>query len=117
MTGLGPAYIVHINEVALLDQVRVLRLQNEKLWYALNQALLQGLNHLVILGQGGREATGDELGLGLGKPAAHLRLPEHGELNGDSIDGIDRVVGPVDDGVVDVVDIILKSSARPQNPR
>ena len=60
----------------------------------------------LILGQGHRDAAGDKLGLGLGKPAANLGLPELGELDSDGIDGVD-LVG----------DRILESGARPQNAR
>jgi len=45
----------------------------------------------LILGQGHRDAAGDKLGLGLGKPAANLGLPELGELESDGIDGVDLV--------------------------
>ena len=33
---------------------------------------------MVVLGQGCHDAAGDKLGLGLGKPAANLGLPELG---------------------------------------
>ena len=39
----------------------------------LDGALLQGLDHMVVLGQGCRDTASDKLGLGLGKPAANLR--------------------------------------------
>ena len=40
----------------------------------------------LILGQGHHDAAGDKLGLGLGKPAANLGLPELRELDSDGID-------------------------------
>ena len=49
----------------------------------------------LILGQGHRDAAGDKLGLGLGKPAANLGLPELGELDSDGFDP----VGIVEDRV------------------
>ena len=52
--------------------------QNEELGNALIGALLQGLDHKVVLGQGRRDTAGDKLGLDLGKPAANLGLPELG---------------------------------------
>ena len=35
--------------------------------------------------------AGDKLGLGLGKPAANLGLPELGKLDSDGVDGVDVV--------------------------
>ena len=64
---------------------------------ALDGALRQGLDDVVVLGQGRRDA-GDKLGLSLGKPAANLGLPEVGELDRDGIDGVD-LVGVVEDRV------------------
>ena len=46
---------------------------------------------MVILGQGRRDAAGDKLGLGLGKPAENLGLPELRELDSDGVDGVDLV--------------------------
>ena len=69
---LGPlvvAEVVQLDEPALQDGVWVISSWNEELWDALNGALLQVLDHVVVLGQG----------LGLGKPAANLGLPELGE--------------------------------------
>ena len=57
----------------------------------LDGALLLGLDHVVVLGQGRRDAAGDKLGLGLGKPDMNLRLPELGELDSDGVDGVDLV--------------------------
>ena len=57
---------------------------------------------MVVLSEGGRDAPGSELGLGLGKQAADLEPPELGELDGDSVDGVDGLVGLGDDGVIDI---------------
>ena len=65
--------------------------RNEELGDVLDGALLLGLDHVVVLGQGRRDAAGDKLGLGLGKPAMNLRLPELGELDSDGVDGVDLV--------------------------
>ena len=43
--------------------------RNEELGDVLDGALLKGLNHVVVLGQGCRDAPGDKLGLS--KPAAN----------------------------------------------
>ena len=37
------------------------------------------------------DAAGDKLGLGLGKPAANLGLPELRELDSDGVDGVDLI--------------------------
>ena len=72
----------------LQDRVWVVSRWNEELWNALDGALLQGLDHVVVLGQG-HDVAGDKLGLGLGKPGANLGLPELGELDSDGVDLID----------------------------
>ena len=77
LSHLVVAEVVQLDERALQDQVWVFSRQDKELGDALNGALLQGLNHVVLLGQGRRD-TGDKLGLGLGKPAANLGLPELG---------------------------------------
>ena len=75
----------------LQDRVWVVNRQNEELGDELDGALLQGLDHVVVLGQGSHDAAGDKLGLGLGKPAVNLGLPEPRELDSDGVDVVDLV--------------------------
>ena len=85
------AEVVQLDELALQDQVWVVSRRDEELGDVFDGALLQGLYHMVVLGQGRRDAAGDKLGLGLGKPDMNLRLPELGELDSDGVDGVDLV--------------------------
>ena len=91
LSPLVVAEVVQINEPALQDRVWVVSRQNEELGNALIGALLQGLDHKVVLGQGRRDAAGDKLGLDLGKPAANLGLPKLGELDSDGVGVVDLV--------------------------
>ena len=107
LSPLVVAEVVQLDEPALQDQVWVVNWQDEELGDVLNGALLQGLNRVVVLGQGRRDTAGDKLGLGLGKPAANLGLPEFGKLDSHGVDGVDGLVG----------DRTFEGSARPQNAR
>ena len=94
--------VVHLNQTMLQDHVQVLSRRSEQVRDALNGALIEGLDHMVVLGEGGCDAPGTELGLHLGEPAANPGPQELGELDGDSIDRVDGVEGLGDDGVVDI---------------
>ena len=114
---LGPLVVtevVQLDEPLLQDGVRVVSQWNEELWDALDGALLQGLDNVVVLGQGRRDAPGDKLGLGLGKTAANLGQPELGELDSEGVDGVD-LVG--DDGVDLVGDKGWRAGAAALFPR
>ena len=79
---------------------------------------------MVVLCEGGRDAASDELGLGLGEPAGDPGPAELREFDSDGVDGVDRLVGLGDNGVVDdnidVVEVGVRASkqrARSRNQR
>ena len=55
--------VVHLNELALQNQVWVLRRRSEQIRDALDGALVKSLDHMVVLGEGGCDAPGSNLGL------------------------------------------------------
>ena len=67
---------------------------------------------MVVLCEGGRDAASDKLGLSLGEPAKELGPPEPGEFDSDGVDGVDRLLGLGDNGVVDVCEGVVEGRVR-----
>ena len=68
----------HVDSTGM--RVRVLGRRGQKVWVALNASLVQGLDHVEVLSQGGGDALRHKLGLCLGKPSADPARPELNNL-------------------------------------
>ena len=80
-----------------MNLVWVFGQQGQKVWDSLDTPLIQGLDHIEVLGQGGGEALRRKLDLRLGKPATDPARPELRQLIGDIVD--DGIAGGVSKGL------------------
>ena len=84
--------VVQLHEPVPQHGVWVISWRNEELRNPLDGTLRQGLDDVVVLGEWWADAAGGKLGLGLGEPAAHLGLPQLGELDSDGVDPVSIII-------------------------